>query len=146
MLRIKKEIFKETNMLFVSHIPFYCSLQNIKIALLSKGSSVPQWNCNNAFPKIMVSIVTDLSVIPRFSMHIRTWLHLNLHWAHLHLIQTSSPSLLKSTPHCTPVSDLVCLCCMEEFIRIVMQFNMKLLFQLRELFIKYSILLGLKQY
>ncbi len=28
----------------------------------------------------------------------------------------------------------------------VMQFNMELLFQLRELFIKYSILLGLKQY
>ncbi len=79
MLRIKKEIFKETNMLFVSHMPFYCSLQNIKIALLSKGSSVPQWNCNNVFPKIMVSIFTDLSVIPPFSMHVRTWLHLNLH-------------------------------------------------------------------
>ncbi len=46
-----------------------------------------------------------------------TSLHLNLHWAHLHLIQTSSPPLLKHTPHCTPVSDLVCLHCMEAIIR-----------------------------
>ncbi len=51
--------------------------------------------------------VTDLSVIPPFSMHARTWLHLNLHWTHLHLIQTSSAPLLKRTPHCTQTSGLI---------------------------------------
>ncbi len=49
---------------------------------------------------------TDLSVIPPFSMHARTWLHLNLHWTHLHLIQTS---LLSRSGDCKALQRVVCL-------------------------------------
>ncbi len=41
--------------------------------------------------------------------HARTWFHLSLYWAHLHVIQTSSPPLLKRIPHSTALYDLVCL-------------------------------------